>query len=239
MLEKEQLLAFFEKASSKYNECSFARCLEGKTPEEVEEIISNVQKEVFSEMNIDEELGFESLGQISEAFEDDYSFMRRFYKFVMEEADIGDKVVMSSEEYSKKCERVEQFTKATENKIAASTNLDSKEEDTLYIDLYRMIIAIAGDSEEYESDGNEHENEDEHAMSMTMTMTMTMNTIMNMRTSTNVNMNNSMKKIVTPAPAENAVKLVMNLENTKMRKPITRMKSNTTTKVRYNFIIRN
>jgi len=162
MLEKEQLLAFFEKASSKYNECSFARCLEGKTPEEVEEIISNVQKEVFSEMNIDEELGFESLGQISEAFEDDYSFMRRFYKFVMEEADIGDKVVMSSEEYSKKCERVEQFTKATENKIAASTNLDSKEEDTLYIDLYRMIIAIAGDSEEYESDGNEHENEDEH-----------------------------------------------------------------------------
>ncbi|KAL0038520.1 hypothetical protein WJX77_009198 [Trebouxia sp. C0004] len=130
MLSKEQLTKFFTASTDLLETAAVKKELktaadQGQDPEE---IITDLQKELFKAQGIDGVFGIECLGQVGDAYQDDTDFMRLFVSSVEREEEAVNEAELSPEEFQIRKERMKAMREQNDALVAQMEGMSHEEQ---------------------------------------------------------------------------------------------------------------
>lgn len=130
MLSKEQLTKFFTASTDLLEVAAVKRELKAAADQDQdpEEVITDLQKELFKAQGIDGVWGIKCLGQVGDTYQDDTEFMRLFVSSVEREEEAVNEAELSPEEFQVRKERMKAMREQNDALVGQMEGMSHEEQ---------------------------------------------------------------------------------------------------------------
>lgn len=135
MLSKEQLTKFFTASTTLLDAAAVKRELKAAADQEQEpeEVITDLQKELFKAQGIDGVWGIACLSQVGDLYQDDTDFMRLFVASVEREEEAVNEAELAPEEFQLRKERVKAMREQNDALVAQMEGMSHQEQQQFLV----------------------------------------------------------------------------------------------------------